>query len=300
MIYIGTHIMPHEVGEFRHQVRLHRLTMIHLSKNILNEITLIPTLNLSDKIIDWENSKLPKEYYIEHFKVSCKTLEDIIDVKPRIGEVKSTTEALKKNIDDILTDKDYYVWIDPDINYPYTYWKVLFDAFEILKNQNNHFIISPSTTKLWDSSWDVLVNEDQLDFPYNYDGWYKSDFEKYFYPDKDPGLVATPTVKLGGGFGNLFTAKTLKLFGIPEDYTLYGGIDTYIMMGAEALKRKHQLIQYRIKDIVTIQDFKFSDKEMYKSFTPYLLKKDDQREINEQKEKIYQKSINNLINRING
>tara|TARA_R110001583_G_scaffold33641_10_gene113632 strand:+ start:3577 stop:3687 length:111 start_codon:yes stop_codon:yes gene_type:complete len=32
MIYIGTHVMPWEVGEFRHQVRLHRLTMIHLEK----------------------------------------------------------------------------------------------------------------------------------------------------------------------------------------------------------------------------------------------------------------------------
>ena len=70
MIYIGTHIMPWEVGEFRHQVRLHRLTMIHLEEKFLENITLIPTLNLSDEIINWEDSKLPKKYYIEHFKVS--------------------------------------------------------------------------------------------------------------------------------------------------------------------------------------------------------------------------------------
>ena len=70
------------------------------------------------------------------------------------------------------------------------------------------------------------------------------------------------------------------------------------MLGAEVLRKKNQLIQYRMKNIVTIQDFKFSDKEMYKSFTPPLLKKDDQRIINEQKDKIYQKSINNLINKL--
>lgn len=300
MIYIGTHIMPWEVGEFRHQVRLHRLTMIHLDKKHLNNITLIPTLNLSDEIIDWKNSKLPKEYYIEHFKISCKTLEDIIDLKPRIGGVLSTTEALKKNIEEILTDKDHYLWIDPDINYPYTFWSTLLETFDILSNQNSHFIITPSTTKLWDQSWDVLVNEDQMNLPYNYDGWYKSNFEKYFYPDNDPELDQTHIIKFGGGFGNLFSAKTLKLFGIPDDYILYGGIDTYVMMGAEVLRRKQQLIQYRMKNIVTIQDFKFSDKEMYKSFTPTLLKKDDQRVINEQKEKIYQKSINNLIKKLNG
>lgn len=290
--------MPWEIGEFRHQVRLHRLTMIHLNKNYLNDITLIPTLNLSDKIIDWKNSKLPKEYYIEHFNISCKTLEDVIDVKPRIGGVVSTTQALKKNIEEVLTDNDYYLWIDPDISYPYTYWTTLLEAFNIVSNQNSHFIITPSTTKLWDQSWDVLVNEEQIDLPYNYDGWYKSNFETYFYPNSDPGLKQTSTVKFGGGFGNLFTGKTLKLIGIPDDYVLYGGIDTYIMVGAEMLRRQHQLVQYRIKNIVTIQDFKYSDKSMYKSFTQPLLKKDDQREINEHKEKIYQKSVNSLISKL--
>ena len=298
MIYIGTHLMPWEIGEFRHQVRLHRLTMIHLEEKFLENITLIPTLNLSDEIVNWKESKLPKEYYIEHFKVSCKTLEDLIKITPRIGGVKSTTEALKKNIDDILTDQDHYIWMDPDINYPYTYWKVLFDAFEILSTQNEHFIISPSTTKLWDNSWDILVNEDQLDLPYNYDGWYKSNFEKYFYPSKDPELEKLSNIKLGGGFGNLFSAKTLKLFGVPKDYILYGGIDTYVMVGAEILKRKNHLTQYKMKNIVTIQDFKFSDKEMYKEFTPPLLEKDDQRVINEQKEKVYQNSVNALINKL--
>jgi hypothetical protein len=298
MIYIGTHIMPWEIGEFRHQVRLHRLTMVHLNKNQLDNLTLIPTLNLSDEIIDWDNSKLPKEYYIEHFKVSCKTLEDIIDIKPRVGGVVSTTEALKKNIEDILTEKDYYLWMDPDISYPYNYWSTLLEAFEILSKDNTHFIITPSTTKLWDSSWDVIVNEDQLNLPYGNDGWYESNFEQYFYPDKDPELDQTNTIKFGGGFGNLFSAKTLKLFGVPDDYILYGGIDTYVMLGAEVLRKKNQLIQYRMKNIVTIQDFKFSDKEMYKSFTPPLLKKDDQRIINEQKDKIYQSSINDLINKL--
>ena len=298
MIYIGTHIMPWEVGEFRHQVRLHRLTMVHLNKDQLDNLTLIPTLNLSDEIIDWGNSKLPKEYYIEHFKISCKTLEDIIDVKPRVGGVLSTTGALKKNIEDILTDEDHYLWIDPDINYPYTYWNTLLEAFEILSKDNTHFIITPSTTKLWDSSWDVIVIEDQLNLPYGNDGWYKSNFEQYFYPDKDPELDQTNTIKFGGGFGNLFSAKTLKLFGVPDDYILYGGIDTYVMLGAETLRKQNKLTQYLLKNIITVQDFKFSDKEMYKTFTPPLLKKDDQREINEQKGKIYQSSINDLINKL--
>tara|TARA_R110001599_G_scaffold63573_6_gene177069 strand:- start:924 stop:1832 length:909 start_codon:yes stop_codon:yes gene_type:complete len=300
MIYIGTHVMPWEVGEFRHQVRLHRLTMIHLEKKHLNNITLVPTLNLNDEIIDWGNSKLPKEYYIEHFKISCKTLEDTIQVKPRIGGVTSTTEALKRNIEDILTDEDYYLWMDPDISYPYTYWSTLLESFEVLQNHPGHFIITPSTTKLWDQSWDILVNEDQLSLPYGDEGWYNSKFEDYFYTDLEASLTQTPTIKLGGGFGNLFSGKTLKLFGVPDGYILYGGIDTYVMIGAEFLRQRNLLIQYRMQNIVTIQDFKFSDKEMYKSFTPTFLAKDDQRELNENKNKIYQKSINTLINKLNG
>ena len=89
------------------------------------------------------------------------------------------------------------------------------------------------------------------------------------------------------------------MFGVPDDYVLYGGIDTYVMLGAEFLRQKNHLIQYRMKNIITIQDFKFSDKEMYKSFTPTFLAKDDQRKLNEHKNKVYQKSVNTLINKLN-
>lgn len=299
MIYIGTHVMPWEVGEFRHQVRLHRLTMSQLSKEELNNITLIPTLNLNNEIIDWDNSKLSKEYYIEHFNISCKTLNDIINVLPRIGEVTSTTGALKKNIDNILKEEDYYIWMDPDINYSYNYWDTFINSLKSVKDNFKHFIISPSTTKLWDSSWDILVNQDQLNLPYSYDGWFKSNFEEYFYPSHDPSLSTVFPIKFGGGFGNLFSAKTLKLFEIPDDYILYGGVDTYIMIGAEILRKQNKLIQYKINNLVTIQDFKFSDKEMYKIFTPSLLDKDKQRDINENKEKIFQKSLHQLIDKLN-
>ena len=135
--------MPWEIGEFRHQCRLHRLTLSTLSSNNLKNITLLPTLNLNDKIIDWENSKLPKEYYIEHFKISCNTLKDIINVTPRIGKVISTTETLKKNIEDILTEQDYYLWIDPDISYSYNYWDVLLEAFEILSKNDSTDMFFP-------------------------------------------------------------------------------------------------------------------------------------------------------------
>ncbi len=298
MIYIGTHIMPWEIGEFRHQTRLHKLTLLHLPKEILKEIVLIPTLNLNDKILDWDNSELSKEYYIKHFEISCKTLEDIIEIKPRIGGVASTTEALKKNIEEIITEKDHYLWLDPDISYPYTFWKVLWDSFEVVRESSDHFIITPSTPKMWDSSWDVLVNEDQMNLPYSYKGWYESNFDEYFYPNQDPSLLPTPTIKFAGGHGNFFTGKTLKLFGIPDDYTLYGGIDTYIMLGAEHLRKQNKLTQYRIKNIVTIQDFKFSDKEMYKSFTPSFITKDSQRVLNEEKNKIFQYSVQSLINKL--
>ncbi len=289
--------MPWEIGEFRHQVRLHRLTMINLSKDELSNITLIPTLNLNDDIIDWSNSKLSKEYYIEHFKISCKTLEDIINIKPRIGNITSTTDALKKNIDDILTDDDFYLWIDPDISYPYTYWNSIIETLNIVKDKSEYFIISPSTTKLWDSSWDVLVDSSQINLPYGDEGWYNSDFEKYFYLDS-PNISYTPYIKFGGGFGNLFSANILRLFGIPEEYVLYGGVDTYIMKGADVLNKQGKLIQYKLENLITIQDFKFSDKEMYKNFTPILLNKDKQRELNEKINNIYQKSTKELLNKL--
>jgi hypothetical protein len=297
MIYIGTHLMPWEVGEFRHQVRLHRLTLSQLPSDVLDNITLIPTLNLNESIIDWSNSKLDQQYYIDHFNTSCKTISDKIKVIPRVGQVTSTTDALKKNVEEILEDSDYYVWMDPDISYPHTYWTYLVEACNVLKG-DEHFIVSPSTTKLWDSSWDVLVADDQLHLPYGDDGWYNSNFEDYFFSENQTSLQPTPTVKLGGGFGNLFTGRTLKLFGIPNEYVLYGGVDTYIMIGAEYLRKQQKLQQYKLTNLVTIQDFKFSDKTMYKQYTPTILTKEAQRDINENKQQIFQKSIQLLLNKL--
>ncbi len=297
MIYIGIHVMPWEIGEFRHQVRLHRLTLSLLTAEERANFTLVPTLNLSEKIINWPSSQIPQEFYIEHFTESCKTLDGLIPVDARIGGVTSTSDALRLNIEQVLSDEDFYIWLDPDISYPKNYWKDVLDSINALKIQGGEFILTPSTTKLWDKTWDILVCDEQKNLPYGYDQINETAYEE-FYDRECSSLDATPYVKFAGGWGNVFSGALLKRFGIPAEYSTYGGIDTYIMFGADFLRKRGELTQYKMNNCVTLQDFRFSDKEMYKKFTAPLIDQDTQRAINQQSNQVFETSVLNLIRRL--
>ena len=66
-IAIAYHIMPWEID-----YALLTFTQLKKSKYFLPtdvEVTIKSALNLSSALIDWDNSKLPKEYFIEKYKI---------------------------------------------------------------------------------------------------------------------------------------------------------------------------------------------------------------------------------------
>lgn len=121
-------------------------------------------LNLSDKFIDWKQSKLPKEYFIEKYKILDDLIKNKFIHKSFIYEGDKGygwANLYKTMIDSQI---DYYIPICPDINFQEHLLYYLIESAKQIKDE--YFIITPQIFKCWDSSWDVLVNEKFQNIPY--------------------------------------------------------------------------------------------------------------------------------------
>ena len=102
-IKIPYHIMPWEID-----YALLSFTQLKKSKYYIQEevnIEINSVLNLSSYIIDWDKSKLPKEYFIEKYKNISKLLIDynhttkIFEGDTLYGHLELQRDCIEKHID---------------------------------------------------------------------------------------------------------------------------------------------------------------------------------------------------------
>jgi hypothetical protein len=153
-IKIFTHLMPWELDD-----AFQTFNKIALSQKYINpEDTLyIETcLNLSDYIIDWSKSELPKKFFIEKYEYisqalyECNHKTHIYQGDKLYGHLDFQREVIEPHI-------DYYMPSSPDI---YFHQHAIFYLIEGAKCiKDDYFLITPEIPKLWDSSWDLLTNK---------------------------------------------------------------------------------------------------------------------------------------------
>ena len=128
------------------------------------------------------------------------------------------------------------------------------NAIEVAKQNSDFFIISPQLVKLWDNTWDCVVNEYYLNKSH--------DYHKKINPDTisqknhgDVKLTYCNTFKWGGGWFNAISSNLLKLVGIPDSFKGYGPDDTFVMECCKYMKSKNMNVQqYILKNMVVIED----------------------------------------------
>jgi hypothetical protein len=134
----------------------------YLSSNV--NITINTVLNLSSYLINWEESKLPKEYFIEKYNTLSLLLEDYTH-NSRIYDGNEMYGFFDLQRDSISKETDYYIHICPDIYFSeYTLYYLIESISQI---KNKYFVISPQHRKLTDYSWDPTTDKTYLDIPYN-------------------------------------------------------------------------------------------------------------------------------------
>lgn len=185
-------------------------------------------LNLSDKFIDWKQSKLPKEYFIEKYKM----LDDFI--KPKFNhksfiyegeEAYGSINILRSMYEPHI---DYYIPLCPDINFQEHLLYYLIESAKQIKNE--YFILTPQIYKCWDPTWDVIVNKKFMDV--EYDDCLSTDIH-YIRNEclslGQPILKKVPGFKYAGWF-DLYSKSFLeKLAPVLDEWNGYGPWDLYTM-----------------------------------------------------------------------
>jgi hypothetical protein len=205
----------------------------HLPDDV--EITINTALNLSSYIINWEESKIPKEYFIEKYNTLSILLSDykhnskIYDEDKLYGFFDLHRASINK-------ETDYYIHLCPDIYFSEYVLTYMVEAARQITSK--YFIITPQTSKVGDSDWDKITNPKYIDIPYK--EYEKADTFSIRYDTK----TSTDTVELklldkskfAGWFDLYNKAFYEELVPLQDEWVGYGPWDYYSMIIVDFVK----------------------------------------------------------------
>jgi hypothetical protein len=202
-------------------------------------------LNLSSNIINWDKSKIPKEYFIEKYNDICKGF-NIIKINPKIIDSDIFYGHLNFQKEVINSSTDYYIPFCPDMHFGEYLIPYMIESIKNIPNKN--FIITPQVTKRWDNSWDILVNENFIHIPYS------NCYDLSCYDicninnSTSPELIPLDRFKYAGWFDCYSKEIWETLCPVWDEWSGYGAWDTYSMITLSLLKQKgYDIQQYLIK-----------------------------------------------------
>lgn len=286
---IVVHLLPSEIDWFEWQSKQFKQGSYYLSSE--DKVLIDITLNLN--LVDWNTSHLSKEFFIGKFK-QIEQLWDWAETKFTIdtdGKCLGCDDKRREAIR--TTNADNILYLDSDLIFPP---ELLYYMVESAKNTTSeYYIISPQIPKLWDNTWDVLVNKKYLDQTPSMELYYNNDPFKVAECDTD-NICLTPmeVFKFGGGWFNLISTNLLQLTDIPDSFGPYGIDDLYVMICCDILHRKgYRVKQYVLEGAVVIENFKYRCNP-YKDFLSLINK---QAEFRQQAEAQLHTELQNFINR---
>lgn len=247
---------------------------LYIDKNKFH-IILDVTLPLTDYLVDWDKSLIKKDYFIDkfnHLKIYGNWADECyfnIDYN-LLGCVDYCITNIHK-----YKDVDDIIWLDTDMIFnPFTLNLFLESSLE-LKKKYSKYVITSEYVKLWDNTWDILVNENFIDKSYNYVESHDPIVDSsVIYGDisLEPLNPYHNTFKFGGGWFTMFSKELLDYLELPVDIKGYCPIDTFVM---NACNHIPDTIQYKIKNLVTCQDKTYSDNTLYKNYVKSFNRKHD-------------------------
>jgi len=245
-VKIKIHYMPWEVDYALLQFMQLKKASQHLNDDIYFHIG----LNLSSHIINWDGSKLPKEFFINKFNAALKMLDWAKEVNVTIYEGDELWGHL--DLEKVQMDPkiDYYMSICPDMWFhEYALFYIIESAKQV---KDKYFIITPEIHKLWDWTWDELVNKNYQNVSYS--DWNKSDiFEIQSRILGEPILQQTTRFKYAGWF-DLYSKDFMELIPIPDDWKGYGPWDYYSMLISEmAVKNGVDIKEYVLRNQIIFE-----------------------------------------------
>jgi hypothetical protein len=225
-IKIGIHLMPWELDYC-----LSTAEAFGKAKQYLNpedNIKIAICLNLSNYIIDW-NLSLTKQFFIDKFNYLLKYFNEY-EITNKIYEGNNLYGHLDFQKEIIDPSIDYYIQLCPDTYFHPHLLYYLIESAKLVKDE--YFIITPEIPKLWDHTWDLLVNPAFLNIPYT--EWNKQNLNDIIYFNENnhqsPKLEKISSFKYAGWF-DLYNKNFFeKLLPVLDSWHGYGPWDLYGMI----------------------------------------------------------------------
>ena len=265
-VKITYHIMPWEIDYTLLSFSQLKKSKYYLPDNI--DITIDSVLNLSSYIIDWDNSKLPKEYFIKKYNSLSLLLKDYTHNQKIYQE-----NDLYGHLDlqkECIGDFEYYINICPDMYFSEHLLYYMLKSAEIIENK--YFVLTPQVSKLWDRSWDEITDPDYLSI--NYDDWDKVDTFDIRHnlknQNKDINLYPTENSKWAGWFDLYNKSLYEDLFPAHPEWKGYGPWDWYSIMLSKILTENENIDfqQYLLKG-QTIFEYSVGPLKETRGFSQY-------------------------------
>ena len=260
---IIVHLFPHEIDQFGWQSKQLKQGSYYLDDN--DKVLMDVTLNLN--LVNWNESTIPKEYFIEKFN-NLKKLYDWADIDFTVDEKGLCLGCNDKRRDSInKSTSDNIIYLDADVIFNSYTLNYLIEASKEVKDE--YYIITPQVPKMWDNTWDPLVNKKFMDMEPSQETYksfdvynliQQSDFSlKTFTPHPYADLQAPLAYfKMGGGWFNIMSTNLLKYITIPPSLGSYGLDDTFILICAGYMKLQNFSInQYIIENLIVSEDHKY-------------------------------------------
>jgi hypothetical protein len=271
-----------------------RKSIYHLSKDV--EVTIDTHLNLSNYIIDWDESKLPKDFFINKFNSLASLLKDY-EVNSYIYEGDENYGLLDMQRMAYGEEFDYYIPLCPDIEFDETTLSYLIESARMVENK--YFVITPEIYKKWDWTWDDATNKEFLNVPY--ENWNKGNIfdtrHRLNNTTSETLLAPAKNHKWAIWFDIYSKSFYEELCPIQEDWTGYGPWDLYSMTISEYVKKLGVDVQAYILRGKTILDYT-EYTSYYKDMLSIKVSALEQRAVFESKMSEYiSKALQNLKNK---
>lgn len=234
-VKITYHIMPWEIDFALISFMQLKKSKYYIDPEVNVKITAV--LNMSDYLINWDNTKLPKELFKQKFKDLGALLINY-EYDPVIIEGDQIYGILDMQKASYEPDVDYYINITQDMYFSETLLASMIEATKHIKNK--YFVVTPEIYKMWDGTWDEITNPKYLNVPY--ENWSKADIFDIRHDLKtDSGEMSLyPTQRSKWAWWlDLYNKAFYEDFApVQEDMTGYGAWDWYTLMLTEHAKSK--------------------------------------------------------------
>lgn len=250
MNIISIHIFPHEISEYK---RIVDDLNVSLHKINTDQVQVWVCLNLNSSLIDYSGTtqyeKIKKQFTEINRRLNVVYRENIRDELSFMGVNEHRRETIKHT-----TDGDNILFLDCDLHFNKNLLRHLIETGQSLGEQNSFFILTPQCVRLWDTTWDCLVNNNFIKKPIGF----FNEINPETLVERTYGNVYSKkinTFKWAGGWFTCISASLAKFIGIPQSFVGYGPDDTFMMECCKKLKLSGvEVSQYVLNGFVVCED----------------------------------------------